>query len=107
MRITLDSAGGVSAARRTRKTAARRASETESTEAVNLPATVDGPRTIPAGSAQARGDAAIHAQVLGERRGLKAGPTIHDHAKATYNQTEWSGSKDRRRPKGATTKTQV
>ena len=107
MRISLDSAGGLSSVRRARKTAARRASETQSAEAANLPVPVDAPRTIPAGSAQARGDAAIHAQVLGERRGLKAGPNIHDQARDSYNKTEWSGAKDRRRPKGAAAKTEV
>jgi hypothetical protein len=72
-----------------------------------LPVPVSAPRTIPAGTARASGDAAIHAQVLGEKRGLRAGPTIHDQAKATYNKTEWSGARDRRRPKGGTTKTEA
>jgi hypothetical protein len=45
--------------------------------------------------------------VIGEKRGLRAGPTIHDEAKATYNKTEWSGAKDRRAPKGRVTKTEV
>jgi len=56
---------------------------------------------IPPGPGRVGGEAAIHAQMIGERRGLRAGPTIHDEAKATYTKTEWSGEKDRRRPRAA------
>ena|SRR5258708_6061997 len=79
----------------------------QETPSANLPVPVSAPRTIPAGSARAGGAAAIHAQVLGERRGLRAGPTIHDEAKTSYNKTAWSGSSDRRRPKGRVTKTEI
>jgi hypothetical protein len=73
----------------------------------NLPVAVSPPRTIPPRPARIGGDAAIHAQVIGERRGLRAGPTIHDEAKASYTKTEWSGSWDRRAPKGRKTKTEI
>ncbi len=76
-------------------------------ETANLPVPVGGPRSIPAGSARVGGDSAIHAQVIGERRGLRAGPTIHDEAKTSYNKTAWSGASDRRRPKGRVTKTEI
>jgi hypothetical protein len=112
MTSPIDSIRRASRARRPRKTAADvidgiEAGRTGSAEPTTLPVPVGPAKTMPAGSANASGAAAIHAQVLGERRGLKAGPTIHDQAKASYNQTEWSGTKDRRRPKGGTTKTDV
>jgi len=50
-----------------------------------------------------RGYAEFAAQVIGqhgERRGLRAGATLMDHARETYNRTEWSGSYDRRARKG-------
>ena len=51
--------------------------------------------------------AQIEAQMIGERRGLRAGASVIDEAKTTYNRTEWSGSKDRRAPKGRAAKTEI
>ena len=96
--------------RRTRKTAAEIVDDLEAgrtPDSSNLPVPSGPPRTMPSGAARAAGDAAIHAQVIGEKRGLRAGPTIHDQAKTTYNQTRWSGAADRRRPKGGSTKTEA
>jgi hypothetical protein len=73
----------------------------------NLPVAVSPPRTIPPRPGRISGDAAIRAQVIGERRGLRAGPAIHDEAKASYAKTEWSGAWDRRAPKGRKTKTEI
>ncbi|MFL5295231.1 MAG: hypothetical protein ACJ798_02505 [Phenylobacterium sp.] len=95
--------------RRSGKAEADRSDPGPATEAANLPVPVEkaaaqAPR---AGSVRPGGDAAINAQVIGEKRGLRAGPAIHDQAKASYNQTEWSGSKDRRAPKGRGVKTEI
>jgi hypothetical protein len=96
--------------RRPKKTAAELVEDLDAGAApqpTTLPVPVTPARSIPRGGARVGGDAAIRAQVLGERRGLRAGPTIHDEAKATYNKVEWSGSKDRRAPKGRKAKTEV
>jgi hypothetical protein len=108
MSLPIDPYRGTSAVPLAGKARRRTSSEAKRTEAANLPATVEPVADpIPAGSQGKGGEAAIHAQVIGERRGLRAGPTVHDDARASYNRTEWSGAKDRRRPKGGTTKTQV
>jgi hypothetical protein len=74
--------------------------------APNLPVPVGAARTIPrrepVGSA-----ATIEAQILGERRGLRAGVQVIDQAKVCYNRIEWSGSQDRRTPMGRTTRTKI
>lgn len=93
--------------RRSRRAETERSGWTEETTAAGLPVPVGPPRTIPTGSVRFAGSAAIDAQVIGERRGLRAGPTIHDQAKTSYNQTEWSGLRDRRAPKGRSAATSV
>ncbi|MBS0335190.1 MAG: hypothetical protein JSS35_20670 [Proteobacteria bacterium] len=80
--------------------------EVDAAEAASLPVPVSPPRAIPS-SHPATNPATIQAQIIGERRGLRAGATIHDQAKVTYNRTEWSGKKDRRAPKGGSAKTDV
>ena len=110
MSIPIDPSRRSGPIRRAKKTAAEIVDDLEagrSPDATTLPVPVGPVRALPAGSARAGGDAAIHAQVLGEKRGLRAGPGIHDQAKATYNKTHWSGANDRRRPKGGTTKTEA
>jgi hypothetical protein len=108
MSLPIDPYRGTSAVPLAGKARRRTSSGAKKTEAANLPATVEPvAEPVPAGSSSPGGEAAIRAQVLGERRGLKAGAQIHDQAAASYNRTEWSGAKDRRRPKGGTTKTQV
>jgi len=84
-----------------------RADLTQETQESLLPVAVGPARSIPSGSARARGASAIDAQVLGERRGLRAGYDIHSVAAGSYNRTEWSGSYDRRAPKGRTTRTEI
>jgi hypothetical protein len=103
----IDSLRGTPSVRRTRKTAAKRSEATAEATGANLPVPVDAPQTIPSGPANAGGETAIRAQVIGERRGLRAGPQVHDEARGAYNSVEWSGSRDRRRPKGGATKTKV
>ncbi|HEY3950530.1 hypothetical protein [Phenylobacterium sp.] len=80
--------------------------EVAEAEAAQLPIPVSPPRTIPPKGPVAS-TATIEAQIIGERRGLRAGANVHDQAKTTYNRTEWSGSRDRRAPKGRATKTDV
>ncbi|MDZ4373864.1 MAG: hypothetical protein U1C74_20915 [Phenylobacterium sp.] len=43
----------------------------------------------------------------GQRRGLRAGPSLLDRARDAYNRVEWSGSFDRRARKGRQTKTEI
>jgi hypothetical protein len=109
MTSSIDPARRSPSIRRSRKTAAEVVDDLEgSTEAKasNLPVPVGPARSIPPKTPVARA-AAIEAQLLGERRGLRAGASVIDEAKVTYNRTEWSGSKDRRAPKGRTAKTKV
>jgi hypothetical protein len=54
--------------------------------------------------------AAFDAQLYGQggqKRGLRGGKPVLDHARAAYLETEWSGATDRRPPKGMLTKTKV
>jgi hypothetical protein len=95
--------------RRSRKTAAELIDELEGEgeiSATNLPVPVGAARTIPPKTPVASA-ASIEAQLIGERRGLKAGASVIDTAKVTYNKTEWSGSWDRRSPKGRSAKTEI
>ncbi|HEY8618144.1 hypothetical protein [Phenylobacterium sp.] len=96
----------------------RRAVRTEADEAVepqepysaNLPVPVDAPRNVPPRNAGAQGEAAFAAQLLGQdgqKRGLRAGAELIDHAKTSYVRTEWSGSYDRRARKGRLTNTEL
>ncbi|HEY0438119.1 MAG TPA: hypothetical protein VGC92_15875 [Phenylobacterium sp.] len=110
MSISIDPSRRSGPIRRARKSAAEIVDDLEAgrdPDAANLPVPAGPAKTLPSGAARGASDAAIHAQVLGEKRGLRAGPTIHDQAKATYNQTKWSGAQDRRAPKGRAAKTEV
>ena len=58
----------------------------------------------------AKPGAAFAAQVMGQtgqKRGLRGGPQVLDHARSTYLGAEWSGHADRRPPKGVITKTEI
>jgi len=109
MTMSVDPLRRASGARRSRKAENEtdRADLTQETEASLLPVPVGQPRTIPQGAARVGGAAAIDAQVLGERRGLRAGYDIHGQAAGSYNRTEWSGSYDRRAPKGRAARTEI
>jgi hypothetical protein len=55
-------------------------------------------------------DAEFAAQLMGQdgqRRGLRAGPSMIDRARDAYNRVEWSGRFDRRARKGRQTKTEI
>ena len=95
--------------RRARKSAAEVVDDLEggaATAVPGLPVPVGPARTLPPKTPPA-GAASIEAQLIGERRGLRAGAAVIDEAKQTYNRTEWSGSKDRRAPKGRAAKTEI
>lgn len=54
--------------------------------------------------------AAFAAQLIGQsgqKRGLRGGPPVLDHARSTYLGAEYSGEKDRRPPAGVVKKTEV
>lgn len=53
--------------------------------------------------------APVAAQLLGEteRRGLRGGEPVIKAANSAYARTEWSGSADRRAPKGKHAKTEI
>ncbi|MFI4964526.1 MAG: hypothetical protein ACHP9T_04080 [Caulobacterales bacterium] len=95
--------------RRPRKSAAELVDEFEGkpeATPTSLPVPVGRARTVPPKGPVASATQ-IEAQLIGERRGLRAGASVADQAKVTYNRTEWSGSKDRRAPKGRAAKTEI
>lgn len=70
----------------------------------NLPAPVSQPPAKDTPAAQ------FEAQLLGQdgqKRGLRGGPPVLNHAKSAYLGAEWSGKADRRPPKGLFSKTEV
>ena len=69
--------------------------------ATNLPATTTAPQPKAAAF-----DAQLYGQG-GQKRGLRGGKPVLDHARAAYLETEWSGPTDRRPPKGMLTKTRI
>jgi hypothetical protein len=57
-----------------------------------------------------RGYAEFAAQVIGQhgqRRGLRAGPSLLEFAREAYNRAEWSGSADRRARVGRKTREDI
>jgi len=93
--------------RRTRKSEADTADDAHESEGSNMLVPVSPAQTVPPKPGRIGGDTALHAQVIGERRGLRAGPTVHDEAKSSYVKTEYSGAWDRRRPKGRAAKKEI
>lgn len=68
------------------------------------------PAPPPAPAPSAQPEAAFAAHVLGQdghKRGLRGGKETLDSARNLYNKIEYSGSADRRRPKGRTARTDV
>jgi hypothetical protein len=109
MTSSIDPPGRSPRVRRPRKSAAEILDEVEKgseAAAPGLPVPVGRAASIPPKTPIASA-AQIEAQMLGERRGLRAGASTIDQAKVTYNRTEWSGSKDRRAPKGKAAKKEV
>lgn len=96
---------------RASKTQTDRTEEAQVAGASGLPAPVtpvEPPRSFR--DERPRGYAEFAAQVIGqhgERRGLRAGPTLFDHARNAYNRVEWSGSYDRRARAGRATREDI
>ena len=68
------------------------------------------PAPPPAPAAAMGPEAAFAAHVLGQdghKRGLRGGKETLDSARSLYNKIEYSGSADRRAPKGRTAKTEA
>ena len=106
---SIDPLRGPQRASRPRKSAAEIVDELEGkgeAEAAGPPVPVSPPRTV-APKGPVASAAQIEAQLIGERRGLKAGAAVIDQVKTSYNRAEWSGSKDRRAPKGKAAKTEI
>lgn len=75
----------------------------------SVPAIYEPPQ-LPAASRPVPPEAAFAAHVLGQegqRRGLRGGREVLDGARRTYNRIEYSGSADRRAPKGHLTRTKI
>jgi len=109
MSSSVDPLRNAAGVRRARKAAAEGSAEGHEAlapEAPSLPVPVSAARTVPP-KGSATGAAAIEAQLQGERRGLRAGASVIDAAKTSYNRTEWSGSADRRTPKGRVAKKEI
>lgn len=87
--------------RRSQRTETDGADEAEASSSSYLPVPVGPAVSIPRGPRAdlRRGDSEFAAHLMGQegqRRGLRAGPSLLETASATYNQVEWSGSYDRR-----------
>jgi hypothetical protein len=96
--------------RRAAKPEAEAVDQAREVYASNLPALVDATRSVPPRDAPPEGAAIFGAQLLGQdgqKRGLRAGPQLIDHAKTSYVRTEFSGSFDRRARKGKILKTEI
>jgi len=98
-------------ARRAARARAERTEEAFEPASANLPVPVEpivAPRTFR--EERRRGAAEVSAQVIGQdgqRRGLRAGPSLLDIARDAYTRTEWSGRYDRRARKGRAARTEV
>jgi hypothetical protein len=68
------------------------------------------PAVLPLPPEEPNAAAAVEAQLLGQegqKRGLKGGKPVLDHARSAYLGAEYSGSNDRRPPRGVIAKTDV
>ena len=76
----------------------------------SVPAVYEPPPPPAPSGVAAQPEAAFAAHMLGQdgqRRGLRGGKETLDSARNLYNKIEYSGSADRRRPKGRTARTDV
>ena len=88
-------------ARRAARAAADRIDEARAQTGSNLPVPVGPVVAVTRSFRDDRtgGDTEFAAQLIGQdgqRRGLRAGPSIFETARAAYVRVEWSGSHDRR-----------
>jgi len=94
----------------TRRSGRDRRREAEGAERpdMSFPVPVDPPHPEP--EPEKTPDAAFEAQLLaqgGQKRGLKGGKEVLDHAREAYLGTEYSGAADRRPRPGLVKKTEV
>ena len=87
--------------RRAARVAADRIDEARAQSSGNLPVPVGPVTAVPRSfrDERSRGDTEFSAQLIGQdgqRRGLRAGPSLLETARTAYSRTEWSGSYDRR-----------
>ena len=104
----IDPAQGVADERREkeRRRADRRRADRRKGKSSKLPV----PGAAPAASRDGAGAAAFTAQLIGQdgqKRGLRGGPPVLEHARSAYLEAEWAGPGDRRRRAGKTAKTDV
>ena len=98
-------------AQRASKALANRSEGAAATAGSNLPVPVtpvSAPRSFR--DERPRGYAEFAAQIIGqggERRGLRAGPSMLEIARQAYNRAEWSGAADRRARKGRRTREDI
>lgn len=82
----------------------------EPSAAANLPVPVEPVTPVRSFHRERRGVSEFAAHLIGQdgqRRGLRAGPTIHDVARDAYNRVEWSGRHDRRARVGRYTREEI
>lgn len=105
MTSPIDPVRRLSSVRRVKRSeAARRATADR-----RVPAVYEAPQP-PAIARPSQPEAAFAAHLLGQeghRRGLRGGREVLDGARSLYNRIEYSGSADRRAPKGAVARTKV
>ena len=94
----------------TRRSGRDRRQETEAAERadLSLPVPVDAPHAEP--EPERTPDVAFEAQLLGQggqKKGLKGGKEVLDHAREAYLGTEYSGAADRRPKPGLVKKTEI
>jgi hypothetical protein len=98
-------------ARQASRTEVDRTDEAWSGASANLPVSVTSvTQTRTFRDERPRGYTEFAAQIIGqhgERRGLRAGPSLLEQARDAYNRTEWSGSYDRRARSGRATREEI
>jgi hypothetical protein len=98
--------------RRAARADEKRIDEGEAAAASNLPVPVGPAVTVarpPRGESR-RGETELSAHLIGQdgqRRGLRAGPTLLDIARHAYSRIEWSGAWDRRARNGRRANTDI
>ena len=110
MTSPIDPARRAALIRRAQKHGAEPVDDVGETESANLPVVIE-PVVRPAPRPTVGpGGATFAAQLIGQdgqKRGLKAGATVIDTARVSYNTVEYSGSHDRRARKGRLTRTDI
>jgi hypothetical protein len=98
--------------RRAARADEKRIDDGDKAAASNLPVPVGPAVTVerPLRPESRRGHTELSAHLMGQegqRRGLRAGPTLLDIARHAYSRIEWSGAWDRRARKGRRANTDI